>query len=42
MEWKVEGSIGGDTLAQTLPATVRCFTPARRMSAHPEADLPKK
>jgi sialate O-acetylesterase len=42
MEWKVQGSIGGDTLAQTLPATVRCFTPDRRMSAHPEADLPKK
>ena len=42
MEWKVQGSIGGDTLAQTLPATVRCFTPDRRMSAHPEADLPTK
>ena len=29
MEWKVQESIGGDTLDQTLPATVRCFSPAQ-------------
>ena len=40
MEWNVQGSTGGDALAQRLPSTVRCFTPAHEMSAHPEEDLP--
>ena len=40
MEWNVGGSTGGSAFAQTLPSTVRCFTPPHEMAAHPMEDLP--